>query len=240
MFEYVPGTSLAHRLDPRSKLLVQVGFAAAAFVYTTPRGLAVLSVLALLALRSAGVRLRDALAAYRFVFPFLLAAPLLAMVTLGPPWLRPRDAVVPALSSYRVLLVLFVSAAYVRSTPVRDSQAALGRLLPGRFGRVLALGVGIVFRFVPALRRDLYAIRDAMAARLGTERPLHERMARLTATGLSRAFGRADRLALAMQARCLSWNPTLPRLAFSRADVPVALLGAGLLVAALVSLLPGG
>lgn len=240
MLAYTPDTTLAHRLDPRSKLLVQVGFAAAAFAYTTPRGLAVLSVLAALALGAAGVGLLRALSAYRFVFPFLLVAPLLGMVTFGPPWIQFEGAIEPALASYRVLLVLLVSAAYVRSTPVRDSQAAIQRLVPGRPGRILTLGVGLVFRFVPALKRDLFAIRDAMAVRLGDERKLHERMHLLTATGLSRAFGRADRLALALQARCLSWNPTMPALRFSWADWPVCLLGLVLLVAGLLPLLPGG
>lgn len=240
MLAYRPDATLAHRLDPRSKLLVQVGFAAAAFAHTTPRGLAVLSVFALLALTAAGIGVLEALVAYRYVFPFLLVAPVLGALTFGPPWVRPGDAVEPALAGYRVLLVLFVSAAYVRSTPVRDSQAALQRLVPGRAGRLAALGVGIVFRFMPALRRDLLTIREAMTARLGDERPVHERMELLTATGLTRAFGRADRLALALQARCLSWNPTVPALAFSRSDWLALALGVGFLLVGLLPLVPGG
>jgi biotin transport system permease protein len=38
------------------------------------------------------------------------------------------------------------------------------------------------------------------------------------AAGLRRAFARSDRLALAMQARCFSWNATLPKLRFERRD----------------------
>jgi biotin transport system permease protein len=48
--------------------------------------------------------------------------------------------------------------------------------------------------------------------------------------GLSRAFGRADRLALALRARCLAWNPTLPALSFSRRDLLGGVLGLGLAV----------
>ena len=239
MFTYKPGTTVAHRLDPRTKLLVQVGFATAAFAYTTPRGLVVLSVLTLLVLLSGGVDPREALRSYWFVFPFLLVAPLVGAVTFGPPWIRPSDGVTPLLSSYRVLLVLLVSAVYVRTTPIRESQAAIESLLPGSVGRVLGLGVGLVFRFLPVLRRDLLAIRDAMAARLGSERSLQERMQLLTTTGLTRVFGRADRLALALQARCLSWNPTLPTLRFTRLDVLPLLLGLALLLASVVPVLPG-
>lgn len=233
MFAYSPGDSIVHRLDPRTKLLVQVGFAAAAFAYTTPRGLAVLTVFALAGLRAAGIDPREALWAYRFVFPFLLLGPLVAAVTFGPPWIRPTDAVAPLLASYRVVLVLFVSAAYVRTTAVRESQAAITSLVPGRVGRALGLGVGLVFRFLPVVRRDLLAIRDGIAARLGEERPLRDRIRLFTTTGLTRVFGRADRLALALQARCLSWNPTLPALQFTRHDVVPLLLGACLLLASL-------
>jgi biotin transport system permease protein len=235
MFAYSPGDSVVHRLDPRTKLLVQVGFAAAAFAYTTPRGLAVLTVLALAGLFAAGIDPVQALWSYRFVFPFLLLGPLVTAVTLGPPWIRPADAIVPLLASYRVVLVLLVSAAYVRTTAVRESQAAITSLVPGRVGRTLGLGVGLVFRFLPVIRRDLLAIRDGMAARLGDERPLRERIQLFTTTGLTRVFGRADRLALALQARCLSWNPTMPTLQFTRLDVVPLLLGAGLLLASLGS-----
>jgi len=37
--EYAPGSSLAHRLDPRSKFAVQLAMVALAFAYTTPIGL---------------------------------------------------------------------------------------------------------------------------------------------------------------------------------------------------------
>lgn len=238
MFAYEPGQTAVHRLDPRTKLLVQVGFALAAFSYTTPRGLSVLSVLTLFVLLVADINPLDALWSYRFVFPLLVLAPIFGALTFGPPWIILPDAVVPALASYRVVLVLLVSTAYVRTTPVRESQAAIQHLIPGRIGRILSLGVGFIFRFLPLLRQDLFTIRDAMAARLGDERPLTERIQILTTTGLSRVFGRADRLALALQARCLSWNPTMPTIRFSRLDVLPFLLGLALLVASILPLLP--
>lgn len=239
MLAYSPGGSFLHGLDPRTKLLLQVGFAAAAFAHTSPRGLAVLSALTFGLLLAGAVDPRDALWSYRFVYPFLLLGPLVGAITLGPPWIRPSDAVGPLLASYRVLLVLLVGAVYVRTTPVRESEAAITSLVPGRVGRVLGLGVGLVFRFLPVLRRDLLSIRDAVAARLGDERPLHERIRLFTTTGLSRALGRADRLALALQARCLSWNPTLPDLRFTRRDVGPLLLGVVLLFASVIPLVPG-
>ncbi|PSP54739.1 cobalt ABC transporter permease [Halobacteriales archaeon QS_1_67_19] len=218
---YRPGESFAHRLDPRSKLAFQVAFAAAAFAHTTPRGLLALSALAAVVLRGSGVSVRETVREYRFVFPFLLAGPLLSAATLGPPWLDPERGVETALASYRVLLVLFVSAAYLRTTPVRDSRAAIQHLVPGKAGQLLGAGVGFVFRFLPVLQADLRRIRDASTARLGDERSLVARMQTVAVSGLARALARADRFALALRARCFSWNPTLPALSLSRVDLPV-------------------
>ena len=231
---YVPSDSPAHRLDPRSKLLVQVGFAAAAYAYTTPRGLAVLTLVAGGCLWAAGGGARD-LWGYRFALPVLLVAPIVAGATLGDPWFRVGRAGDTALASYRVAVVLVVAAAYVRSTPVRDSRAAIRRVVPGRAGVFLGVGVALVFRFLPLVRRDLLAARTAIRARGGGERPVRERIRLVATAGLSRAFARADRLGIALSARCFAWNPTLPRLAFGRADAPALALGSGLLAAAVAA-----
>jgi biotin transport system permease protein len=221
MLEYQPGDSLAHRLDPRTKILFQLSFAVAAFAYTSPRGLAVFGLLGLLALAGAETNPVRVVWAYRFVLPFLLAAPLVAMLTWGSPWIDIAAGVDPALASLRNLLVLTVCGGYVRTTSVTDSRAAIQRTIPGRPGQFLGLGIELVARFLPVLRQDLLSIRDAEAARLGTDRPLKDRMMTLTTSGLNRAFQRADRLSVAMQARCLSWNPTLPPLRFRWVDLPV-------------------
>ena len=224
MLSYEPGGSLAHRLDPRAKLAVQIGFALAAFAHTTPRGLAVTTVLTAVVLCAAGLSPLVAVWEIRYALPFLLAGPAFAALTFGPPWVAPTEALAPALASYRVLLVLFVSTAYVRTTPVRDSRAAVQRTVPGKPGRLLGVGVALVFRFLPVLLADLSRSRAAMQARLGTERPLTERMEIVAIAGIRRAFARADRLSLALRARCFAWNPTLPELEFSRLDLPALAL----------------
>lgn len=237
---YEPGSSFAHRLDPRTKLAVQVAFAAAAFAHTTPAGLVVLTAVAGGCLAAAALSPVRALAAYRALVPFLVLAPLVQGATPGPPWFVPADAAYPALASYRVVLVLLVATAYVRTTPPRHSRAAIQRLVPGRVGRLLGLSVGLVFRFLPVLQADLARGRTALRARLGTERPLHERMRLVAAGGLRRAFDRADTLSLAMRARCLAWNPTLPAFRLGRRDVPALAVAAALLAWAALAVAPVG
>lgn len=231
---YAPGGSLAHRLDPRSKLLFQVAFAVAAFAHTTPRGLAALTAVALGVLALSATPLVATLRSYRSFAPFLVAAPVVEALSLSAPYLAPADAVAPTLASYRVVLLLFVSTAYLRTTPVRESRAAIQRLVPGRPGVLLGAGVGFVLRFLPLMRRDLATIRAALTARLGDERSLRDRVRLVGETGLRRSFRRADRFALALRARCFSWNPTLPPLSFSRLDAPAILVAAVLAASALV------
>jgi biotin transport system permease protein len=231
VFVYTPGETLAHRLDPRTKLAVQTAFAIAAFAHTTPTGLGVLSVVALGCLASARLSPVRVVWSYRFLLPFLFAAVVMRVVTWGPPWIRLGEATEPLLAGYRVVLVVAVSAVYVRTTAARESRAAVEWLVPGKPGRLLGTGVGLVFRLVPVLRRDLLTVRDASKARLGDQRGLRRQMRVVADAGLNQAFGRTDRLSMALQARCFSWNATLPRLRFSAVDVPALLLAVVLCVA---------
>lgn len=235
MLSYEPGETVAHRLDPRSKMAFQVGFAMAAFARVEVTWLAGLSVVAAVALLSSRVSPIVVVRSYWFVFLILAGGPVLAMVTLGSPWVRPAAALGPTIEVARIALVFFVGAAYVRSTPVRETRAAIQRHVPGRTGQAFGVGVALTFRFVPVLRRDLVAVREAMQARGGANRSIVDRAQRIGMLGLTRAFERADRLSIALRARCFAWNPTLPALAFGRADYPVALAGVALGVAPLVA-----
>lgn len=234
MLRYEPGATVLHRLDPRTKLAVQATFAVAGFAHTTPVGLAVLTLVALGLLGAARLSILATLAELRFALPILLVGPLLEGVTLGPPWFSVAQARFPALASYRVLLILLVSAAYVHTTSTRESRAAVQWLVPGRVGQFLGMGVAVVFRFLPVLLDDLVCAREAMQARLGTERSLPDRMGIVATAGLRRVFARADALSLSLQARCFAWNPTLPRLSFGRRDLPGLVLSLGLLASVLL------
>lgn len=230
----MPGDTLAHRLDPRTKLGAQIVFAALAFASWTPRALLWLTGVVLLVLVAARVNPIGALSSLRFPLLLLVVAPVLEGLTLGPPWFSPAAAWAPALAAYRVVLILLVSAAYVRTTPVRQTRAAIEWAVPGRVGRVLGIGTGLVLRSLPLLQADFRRSRDAVRARLGDRRRLDDRMRVLALAGLRRAFERADRLGLALRARCFSWNPTGPVLRFSRLDGAVWLGIVGLLATVFV------
>ena len=231
---YVPGDSLAHRLDPRVKLVVQAGFTAAVYATHSPRGLLFATPLAVGCLWAADGGIGDVWA-FRFALPMLLVAPVAAGLTLGEPWIQPDRTATTALASYRVGLILVVAAAYVRSTTVRESRAAVQHTVPGRPGAALGLGVALVFRALPRLAADLRRAREAVHARGGGARPVHLRMRAVATVGVRRTLSRADRLGTAMAARCLSWNPTLPALTFGRTDAIALALGLSLFAIGVVN-----
>lgn len=236
MLTYRSGETLAHRLDARSKLACQFGFAVAAFVGPTPRRLAALAAVAAVALLAGRLSPLRVARSYRFVLGILLLSPLSAVVALTPPYIDLTRAVGPLLAITRVVLVLVVAGVYVRTTPVRETRAVIQRYVPGRTGQGLGVGVALTFRFLPVLRRDLRSVRDAIAARGGETRSVVDRAKRIAVVGLARALDRSDRLSLALRARCFAWNPTPPEMAISARDYPVLALGAALACWPLVQL----
>jgi biotin transport system permease protein len=234
MLTYEPGGTVAHRLDPRSKIAFQIGFAVAAFAATSAVELGAIFAVALGCLLSARLSPLRALRAYWFVLAVLAVGPLLGGIALGPPWFRLDGALASARSVARVVPVLLVSAAFVHSTPLRATRAAIQRTLPGRVGQQLGVGVALTVRFIPVLRADVARRREAIRARGGTQRGVVDRARRLATLSVVGAVDRASRLSLALRARCFAYNPTLPDLRFSRLDLPVLALSVGLALSPLV------
>ncbi len=236
MLTYSPGETIVHRLDPRSKLCFQLGFAIAAFGSPTIPRLFGLFAVGFAVVWLAGFTVRRALRAYWFVLLVLALGPLIAAVTIGSPWLRLDPALASLRSVTRIVPIILVSAAYIHATPIRDTRAAVQRTVPGKAGQLLGVGVALTFRYVPVLREDLRQIQEAISVRGGDSRSVRDRAGRIATLSLARAIGRSDQLAVALQARCFAWNPTLPRLSFSRMDYLVVLCSVLLAVTVLLPL----
>ncbi len=226
--------SVAARLDARSKLAVQFGLALAAVGRPTPLRLAGLFAVGLATLPAARLPLRRALWSYRYLLAVLAVGPVLAALSPGPPWLRPERGLAALASAARIVPVLLASAAYGRSTSARETRGAVERLVPGRPGRLLGVGLALTLRLVPAVRNDVARARDAVAARGGDRRGVLDRAARLATLSTARALARTDRLTLALRARCLAWNATLPVSSFGRADVGALALAVALALSPLI------
>ncbi|MBX0295398.1 energy-coupling factor transporter transmembrane component T family protein [Haloarcula nitratireducens] len=237
MLSYRPGNTVVHRLDPRSKLLAQFGLAVAVVAHPTAPWLAGATLLSLLVLAAARLSPFAVVRSYRVVFAVLALAPLLAGIALGSPWFRVEPALRSARLVARVVPVLFVSAAYLTTTPVRETRAAVQRLVPGKPGQLLGVGMALVVRLFPVVLGDVREVRDAMLARGGERRPVWVRARLLAVRSLDRTLARSDRLSVALRARCFAWNPTLPPLSFERRDYPVLALGIALALSPATALL---
>lgn len=222
--------SVLHELDPRSKLVLQVSIVVAAYVHTAPLPLLVLTAGAIAVIWLADESIRRLLVEFRYLVGFLAVAPLIASLSIRAPHLVPADAWQPGLSAYRVLLLVLVSVAIVRTTTPREAQAAIRWMIPGRPGRITGMGIGLVYRFVPVIRQEAIQTRRAMVVRGTHRRPLAQRLQFFGIVTFVRLLRRTGRISRAMRCRCFSWNPTLPPLSFRRSDfaamtISLALLG---------------
>lgn len=233
MFRYRPMDRFAHSLDPRSKLFFQAAFVSATVIDRTLTGLILWTVVAGIALWAAGLSFWKAVRQFRYPLVIVIVGIFAAGLTIGDPWFNVTDARQSARAGYAIGIALLVSGAYLASTPIRDTQAAVRWFLPGRFGRILGIGIGLVGRLLPVLFADLRRLGRARRARLGSRRRWSDRIGELGVAMLDRTFSRADRLSLALQARCFAWNPTLPSLSITTRDLFVFFIGLLLIIAAL-------
>jgi biotin transport system permease protein len=211
-------------LDPRVSLLAQVAIAIAIFAHpprvAIPLGVVLVLVLAVWSRPGwAGL-----VGPVRIAGGFLLAAPLIAAVQLVPPGLDTVAFQRAAVASARVLLVLVCGLILSGVLSPRRLRLAVSGLIPGRIGRLAAVGVWVLATFIPHLRAELDRLRRAWGLRCGFRRPWTQQLIVLGRVGLSALIARAEVLIRALLLRCLSWHPTRPVHRLGHIDLVVLLL----------------
>lgn len=202
---YREGTSLAYRLDPRTKLAFVLVLVVAAFAMTSRQGLAVLAVVAMGALGASGLGLRDALGqlvpfgwlmAFVLVFNSLFAS---AGIAYG------LESVVRF-----AIVLLGTSSLMVTTTPTEltDGVSLLLRPLARLGVRTddASLAVGMTLRFVPVVLEEFERVRSAQLARharLGSGRMVERVRAYVPVLvpTVASALRRSRTLALALENR---------------------------------------
>jgi energy-coupling factor transporter transmembrane protein EcfT len=122
----------------------------------------------------------------------------------------------------RLVLVFSVGAAFIATTRSSEIKAGVQWFLkpvPGVPAERVATMLGLVARFMPVILEQAARTSDAQRARASENR--RNPVRRLTAFGipfLRRTFETADKLAVAMEARCYSEKRTDPDLAAGRRD----------------------
>ncbi|ALX49364.1 energy-coupling factor transporter transmembrane component T family protein [Lentibacillus amyloliquefaciens] len=218
--QYVPGDSLVHRLDPRTKMTVIFFFVFVVFLANTVLSYSALTAFALLSMFTTRIPIRFILKGLTPVwfligFTFILH---LIVTNQGTVLLDIfgfniySGGIIQgfAISMRFFLLILVTSLLTLTTTPIEITDGIEDMLHPLKKVKFpvheLALMMSISLRFIPTLMQETEKISRAQASRGVDFRtgPLKERMKAvvpLLVPLFVSAFKRAEELAMAMEAR---------------------------------------
>jgi len=229
---YLPGTSILHRLDPRTKQFL-VMYLGSCCLLGHELFLAIMtSVIFSLAPKSCWpFRLLREL---RFFLLFLSGLFVVRAFELDPRWL-PRTDLQQLVSALRfcwqLLLVVLLGVMLVYTTGTKEIRAGMiWWLKPVPFinEQVMATMIGLLIRLMPLILFQALEVTEAMKARnIENRRNPFYRFVRFTILLFRRAFARGDELVDAMQARCYTEQRTMPALAATAVDAAALILGVG-------------
>jgi len=224
VFGFRQGTSLLHRLDVRFKLIFLVLISLSS-LNAQVAGLSLLTLILVVALINIRVSLGSILRDLRYasvLLIFIFVARALstsgsAIVEFKIISITREGLYEGALVCWRLVIVIITGLAFVLTTRPSKIKAAVAWILrPFPFvpAKRIATMMSLIVRFMPVIFQQAKETLDAQRAR-GVENrknPVY-RLVKLGIPILRRTFERADKLALAMEARCYSENRTDPQLA---------------------------
>ena len=228
-FSFQPGTSLLHKLDVRFKLLflILISLVSLGGGFT---GLGVLTGLVTGLSIHSRLPLKSGFREFRFFLIFLvlilvarmLTTPGAALIEIKSIAISRSGLMSGVLICWRLVIIAFLGFLFVFTTPSSEIKAAVQWFLkPATFipGKRIATMMGLIARFVPVILNQVKETTEAQRARCVENRrnPFY-RIVRLGLPLIRRTFEQADRLIVAMEARCYSENRTDPVLATTRTD----------------------
>ena len=244
-FSYHTGTSLLHKLDVRFKLFFLILLSLISLGGGFQR-LGILSGLMTVLIVNSRLPVKSGLKELRY---FLV----LLVLILGVRMLTTPGAVLmeiefftitqPGLISgvlicWRLIIIVLLGFLFIFTTPSTEIKAAVQwffKPVPSVPGKRIATMMGLTARFVPVILNQTKETAEAQRARCVENRknPLY-RLTRLGIPLIRRTFEQADKLIVAMEARCYSEDRTDPTLSATRIDwitlVIIMLLCGGILI----------
>ena len=252
--QYFPGDTIAHRLDPRTKLILLVLYIIALFQAKGWVSYAVILVLTFTAMAVSHIRLKNIFKGLKpMLFIIVLTALLNIFYTSGTPvregWIITWEGLDRAVKMIlRITLLITGTFLLTYTTSPMALTDGLERLMsPLKKIRVpvheITLMMSMALRFIPTLIEETDKIMSAQRAR-GADFETGSLVSRAKALIpilvplFVSAFRRADELAIAMESRCYhggEGRTRMKQLQFSGIDIAALILG-GLLLAGLIVL----
>lgn len=244
--QYVPGKSILHRLDPRTKILWTGLLMVATFMIDSWQEYVMMGALTILLIVLSGVPLNQTLKSLKpLVFILAITALLNIFLTAGKPILTlgpiniTYEGVISAIRLFFRLIMLVITASLMTltTTPMTMTDGIERLLKP--FERIgvpaheIAMMMSIALRFIPTLMEETERIMKAQASR-GADFDTGSIFSRIKSfipvlvPLFVSAFKRADELAEAMESRCYRGGKGRTRLKsihFSSTDAIVSIIG---------------
>lgn len=228
-FSFQPGNSLLHRLDVRFKLLFLILISLVSLTGGTA-GLGILTGLVTALIIQSRLPLKSGFKELRFFLIFLtlilaarmLTTPGTALIEFNSISITRQGLISGMLICWRLLIIALAGFLFVFTTPSSEIKAAVEwSLKPVSFlpGKRIATMMGLIARFIPVILNQARETAEAQRARCVEYRknPFY-RIVRLGIPLIRRTFEQADRLIVAMEARCYSEKRTDPTLCATRID----------------------
>ncbi len=237
--QYIPGQSLIHRLDPRTKIIVGIVFMISLFVISNLYGYIPLCAYLILIATIAHLSPRFILRGLKpiiFIILFTLILNLFwsegeVLARLGPLKITDKGIRQSALITSRLLLLVVATSLLTLTTSPLSLTDAIERLMNPlkRFGfpaHELAMMMTIALRFIPTLLEETDKIMKAQMARgadfeSGNIFKRAKSLIPILVPLFISSFQRANELATAMESRCYrggEGRTRMKQLNFSKED----------------------
>ena len=254
--QYFPGTSIVHRLDPRTKLILTVVYIVALFTAKTVAGYGVMIAVLVGCILASQVGFKAVFKGLKPVFIIILFTAVLNLfynttgTLLVQVWklkIYTGGVEMAAMMVLRIMMLICGTFLLTYTTsPIQLTDAIESLLRPLKKLHLpvheLAMMMSIALRFIPTLIEETDKIMSAQKARgadfeSGGLVDKAKALVPLLVPLFVSAFRRADELATAMECRCYhgdSGRTRMKRLTYHRRDAVALIGGAAVLALVLV------
>jgi energy-coupling factor transporter transmembrane protein EcfT len=228
-FHFQPGTSVLHRFDPRFET-VSLLLLSPSIMVAFPAGLIVLSAILVISIWSADLNWRFMVYELRY-FGILLAVvffsravftPGLPVIGIGSVQVTDQGLLSGFLFCWRLILVAVSGLIFAATTRSKEIQVAVSWLLapvPYLPEKRIGIMIGLVIRFIPMVLDQAIETNSVQNARcIQCRKNPYYRLTRFAMPLLRRTLKQADRLVVAMTARCYDEARTPPAMNIQPAD----------------------
>ena len=246
--QFFPGDTIAHRLDPRTKLILVLVYIIALFQATGWVGYGLITLITVLCLKMSGVKARNIFKGLKpMLFIIVLTAVLNIFYTTGTPvlpgWPITWEGIERALQMIlRICLLITGTFTLTYTTSPIALTDGLEKLMnPLKKIKLpvheMTIMMSMALRFIPTLIEETDKIMSAQKARgadfeTGSLIDRAKAMLPILVPLFVSAFRRADELAVAMESRCYhggEGRTRMKKLSFALRDFVALILGVGVL-----------